>query len=158
MKLCEIVHPEGIVTDLGPADRDGAITRLLDTLIEAGAAEAPLRDQLLASILDREAKGSTGFGRGVAIPHVKHEGIRELRAAVGVSDAGIEFGALDKQPVYSIFLLLSPADQPETHLRAMETIFTNLSKETFRRLLRQSASTEDVLTLLDDVDNHRLPS
>ena len=158
MNLSDIVHSDAIVTDLGASDRDAAIKRLLDAAIEAGAADAEIRDELLASILDRESKGSTGFGRGVAIPHVKHERIREVKAAVGVSDQGIDFNALDKQPVYSIFLLLSPQDEPETHLRAMEVIFTNLSKETFRRLLRQAGSRDDVLTLLDDVDNQRLPS
>ena len=65
---------------------------------------------------------------------------------------GVEFNALDKQPVYSIFLLLSPEERPEDHLDAMEAIFGNLSHETFRRFLRQANTKDDVLTLLAEAD------
>lgn len=63
---------------------------------------------------------------------------------------------LDKQPVYSVFLLLSPEDQPEDHLHAMEVIFKNLSKDTFRRFLRQATSAEEVRTLLVEADEQQL--
>ena len=72
--------------------------------------------------------------------------------AIGISPSGVEFNALDKQPVYSIFLLLSPEDKPEEHLDAMEAIFGNLSHETFRRFLRQAETVDDVLTLLQEAD------
>ena len=71
-----------------------------------------------------------------------------LTAARMLSQRGIDFSALDKQPVYSVFLLLSPEDKPEEHLQAMEVIFKNLSKETFRRFLRQATTTDEVMTLL----------
>jgi PTS system fructose-specific IIA component/PTS system nitrogen regulatory IIA component len=73
-------------------------------------------------------------------------------AAIGVSARGIDFNALDTQPVYSVFLLLSPEDRPEQHLQAMEAIFKNLSKDTFRRFLRQASSAQDVWTLLEEAD------
>ena len=76
-----------------------------------------------------------------------------MAVAVAVSRNGIEFNALDKQPVYSIFLLLSPEDKPEDHLDAMEAIFGNLSQETFRRFLKQATSVEDVMTLLEEADS-----
>ncbi|MEM7230140.1 MAG: PTS sugar transporter subunit IIA [Planctomycetota bacterium] len=72
--------------------------------------------------------------------------------AVGVSEAGIEFNALDRQPVHSLFLVLSPADRPEDHLDAMEAIFGNLNNETFRRFLRQATEVDHVTTLLDEAD------
>jgi mannitol/fructose-specific phosphotransferase system IIA component (Ntr-type) len=68
----------------------------------------------------------------------------------------VDFSALDKQPVYSVFLLLSPEDRPEDHLQAMEAIFKNLSKDTFRRFLRQAQTEKDVRTLLEEADNHLL--
>lgn len=158
MEMREIVNSGAVVVPLGSNERDGVIGELLDRLIEVGAVDGDLRSTLLDRILDREAKGSTGFGRGVAIPHVKHDRIPDLSAAVGVSKEGVDFNALDKQPVFSIFLLVSPESEPETHLRAMEAIFSNLSKDAFRRFLRQSESSEDVLTLMADADNQRLPS
>jgi len=104
----------------------------------------------------RERKGSTGFGKGVAVPHVKVDGVEEMGAAIGLSEPGIEFNSLDKQPVHSVFLLLSPSDDPERHLRAMEVIFGYLSQDRFRRFLQQSSDAEDVWTLLEDADHERL--
>ena len=71
---------------------------------------------------------------------------------VAVSQKGVEFNALDRQPVYSLFLLLSPEDRPEEHLEAMNAIFGNLTNETFRRFLRQATTVEHVLTLLEETD------
>ena len=76
-----------------------------------------------------------------------------MAVAVAISKAGLDFNALDKQPVYSIFLLLSPEDKPEDHLDAMEAIFGNLSQETFRRFLRQANSVGEVMTLLEEADS-----
>ncbi len=156
MKLTEIVHETAILPALGSADRDGVLAELVDALVGAGAIDAGIRDEILAKLIERETKGSTGFGRGVAVPHAKHPGVGRLTAAVGLSERGIDFAALDKQPVYSVFLLLSPQDQPEEHLQAMEVIFKNLSKDTFRRFLRQARSVEEVRTLLEEADSQQL--
>jgi mannitol/fructose-specific phosphotransferase system IIA component (Ntr-type) len=64
----------------------------------------------------------------------------------------VDFSSLDRQPVHSIIFMLSPKDQPESHIAAMETIFGALSQETFRRFLRQARNRDDVLTLLDETD------
>ncbi len=155
MKLSDIVVEGAIVPDLGSIERDETIGALVDQLVSAGAVSGSVRDELLDRLLAREHKGSTGFGRGVAVPHVKHTGITRMSAAIGLSKGGIEFNALDKQPVYSVFLLLSPEDQPEEHLQAMEAIFKSLSKDTFRRFLRQATSVEEVKTLLDEADSQK---
>ena len=156
MKLSEIVAEGAVTTELSSQDRDAVVTELVDLLIESKAADAGLRDELIERVLERERKGSTGFGQGVAVPHVKHPAVTEMAAAIGLSQAGVDFNALDRQPVYSIVLLLSPEDKPEDHLKAMEVIFNNLSKETFRRFLRQSGSVQDVMTLLEDADNQAI--
>jgi mannitol/fructose-specific phosphotransferase system IIA component (Ntr-type) len=156
MKLGELVVESAISPALESTERDDVIAELMDGLIAAGAADKALRDELIAKVLDREKMSSTGFGRGVAVPHVKHPALKKLVAAVGVSQAGVDFNALDKQPVYSIFLLLSPEDRPEEHLQAMETIFKNLRKDTFRRFLRQATTTAEVMTLLGEADDQLL--
>ncbi|MGJ8636712.1 MAG: PTS sugar transporter subunit IIA [Phycisphaerales bacterium] len=156
MKLTEIIQPDSIRSDLEAVDRDGVIAEMIDMLVSSGAAPAEIRDELLAKILDRERKSSTGFGYGVAVPHIKHPKIAKLTAGIGLSERGIDFESRDKLPVYTVVMLLTPADQPEDHLQAMETIFKNLSKETFRRAMRQTQSNEEILTLLDDADHHRL--
>jgi len=156
MKLTDIIEQGSIVAKLSSTDRDEAILELVNQLVDSGVAPASIKDEIFERVLDRERKHSTGFGRGVAVPHVKHADIEHITAAVGISSEGIDFNSLDKQPVYTIFLLLSPQDRPEEHLQAMEIIFKNLSKETFRRSLRQSSNSEQIHQFLDDADNHRL--
>lgn len=152
MKLREIVVDKAILPKLAATERDAAITELMDALVSAGALSREFRDEFIKLIIKREKRASTGFGHGVAVPHVKHAAINKPTVAVGISHSGVEFNALDKQPVQSIFLLLSPEDRPEAHLDAMEAIFGNLSQDMFRRFLRQANTTEDVLTLLDEAD------
>lgn len=152
MKLIDIVVQNAILPELVSQQRDDAIAELVRALVDAGALSPELKEEFVKAIIKREKRGSTGFGHGVAVPHVKHPAISKMAVAVGVSRNGIEFNALDKQPVYSIFLLLSPEDKPEDHLDAMEAIFGNLSQETFRRFLRQANSVEDVVTLLEEAD------
>lgn len=156
MKLADFVVKEAIVADLRATERDEAITELVDALVEAGAATAEQRETLIKEIIERETHGSTGFGKGVAVPHVKHADVARMAAAIGVSQKGVDFNALDKAPVYSIVLLLSPKDRPDEHLQAMENIFSNLQKDTFRRFLRQASSRQDVEDLLQEADSQQL--
>ncbi len=156
MKMMEIVDERAVVPNLTARDRDGVIGELVDALVNAGVVEKSVRDDLVESVLAREDRGSTGFGKGVAVPHVKHDGVNGMAAAVGVSQEGVDFNSLDKQPVYSFILLLSPASRPDEHLQAMETIFKNLSQDTFRRFLRQATSTEDVISLLEETDGQQI--
>lgn len=156
MKLADFILSEAIVPQLESTDRDTVIAALVDAVIAAKAVDADLRDELIKSILTRENKGSTGFGKGVAVPHVKHKKIDKMIGAVGVSATGVDFNALDKQPVYSVVLLMSPEDQPELHLQAMENIFRNLQNDTFRKFLRQASTVKDVEELIAEADGHQL--
>jgi mannitol/fructose-specific phosphotransferase system IIA component (Ntr-type) len=75
-----------------------------------------------------------------------------MAGTVGRSVAGIDFSSLDHQPVYSVVLLLSPENQPQQHLQAMNLVFSNLLKDNFRRFLRQSETNEKIVDLLDEAD------
>ncbi|QOJ00809.1 MAG: PTS sugar transporter subunit IIA [Phycisphaeraceae bacterium] len=152
VKLTEIIAGPAVVAPMSAGDRDAAITELLDRLVAAGGAPAASRDEMLARVLEREKKGTTGFGRGVAVPHLKHKSITRIAAAVGLSPRGIDFRALDSQPVYTVILLASPEDRPEDHLQAMEAIFTCLSKDAFRRALRQAATPAEARAVLEEFD------
>ena len=156
MKLNDFVVEDAIVAELGASQRDEVIAELLDALVDAGAVPAELKDTLAEQILKREKNGSTGFGKGVAVPHVKHAGIERMVAAVGVSQPGVDFSSLDKQPVYSIFMLISPADRPDQHLHAMECIFNHLQNDQFRKFLRQASTRDEVVELLHEADTQQL--
>lgn len=157
LKLTDIVAQGAIVAELEATERDDVIAEMIDALVRTGAADAEHRDELIAAVLKRERMGSTGFGRGVAVPHVKHAGVSKMTAAIGRSTKGIDFSALDRQPVYSVVLLLSPQNCPEDHLKAMEVIFKSLGNETFRRFLRQASTREEIIELLHEADHQKLP-
>jgi len=156
MKLCDFIAKDALVPQLKSTQRDEVITELVEALIDAGTIAEPLRKDIIQQIVDREKRGSTGFGKGVAVPHVKHKGIKKMVATIGISERGVDFNALDKAPVYSVVLLASPAERPDEHLQAMENIFRNLQKDTFRRFLRQAASVEEILDLIQEADAHQL--
>ncbi len=156
MKWHEFVVPEAILPDLKGTQRDETIAELVDALIAAGAAPQDVRNELIEQIIERENHGSTGFGKGVAVPHVKHESVTQMAAAIGVSAKGVDFNALDKAPVYSIVLLLSPKNKPDEHLQAMENIFSSLQKDQFRKFLRQATSREDIEELTQEADAQQL--
>src|SRR5258706_14002251 len=147
MKLSEFIVPEAIVPGLQSTERDGALRELVASLADAGALPQDSIDEVLAAIIKREQNGSTGFGKGVAVPHVKHPKVKKMAGTIGRSESGIDFAALDHQPVYSVVLLLSPENQPQQHLQAMNLIFTNLQKDLFRRFLRQATAEEAILQL-----------
>jgi PTS system nitrogen regulatory IIA component len=152
MKLKEFIVTEAITPELSASDRDGAIRELVTALATAGALPESAVDEVIAALIKREQNGSTGFGKGVAVPHVKHAKVKKMAGTVGRSINGIDFAALDHQPVYSVFLLLSPDNQPQQHLQAMNIVFSNLQKDTFRRFLRQSTTREAITDLLDEAD------
>jgi len=152
MKLRDFVITEAIIPALESTTRDEAINEMVDALIAAKAAPKNLRDEMIKAILDREKHGSTGFGKGVAAPHVKHEKIKKMSVGIALSKAGVDFNALDREPVYCIFLLLSPKGKPDEHLQAMNTIFSNLQNDTFRKFLRQAETVEQVTDVLDEAD------
>ncbi|MCH2143563.1 MAG: PTS sugar transporter subunit IIA [Phycisphaerales bacterium] len=156
MKLRDIVVDKAIIPQLKSTKREDVITEMVTALIEAGCVDASLQEEFVKAVMSRERKGSTGFGHGVAVPHVKSPKVDKLTVAIGVSSEGIDFKALDKQPVYSLFLLLSPEDRPEEHLDAMEAIFGNLQDDQFRKFLRQAETVADVMTLLDEADTSQV--
>ncbi|MDE1037890.1 MAG: PTS sugar transporter subunit IIA [Phycisphaerales bacterium] len=153
MKLMDLVVNNAIIPELTSTKRDEVISEMVDSLVASGCVSEDQREEFSKAIIRRENKGSTGFGHGVAVPHVKHADIKTMHIAIGNSADGIDFKALDREPVYSVIMLLSPEDQPECHLDAMEAIFSSLSQDTFRRFLRQANNAEDVLTLLTETDN-----
>ena len=152
MKFSEFVVRDAIVAEIQSHDRDGVLRELVGALAVGGALPEAAVDEVVEALIKREKNGSTGFGKGVAVPHVKHPKIKKMAATIGRSVAGVDFAALDHQPVYSIVLLLSPENQPQQHLQAMNIVFSNLQKDMFRRFLKQSDSREKILELLEEAD------
>jgi len=108
--------------------------------------------------MSREELGSTGIGRGVAVPHTKHGSVEELVGTVGVSRHGVDFESLDGEKVYVLFLLVSPLDRPGDHLRALENISRQLRDDRFCRFLKQAKTAEEIRQLLEEADANQFGS
>ena len=152
MKLSELIHGPSVIPELTATDRNGVIRELIKSLADHGQLDADAVETSARAAIARENQGSTGFGKGVAVPHVKHDCIKTMSATIGRSSRGVDFAALDRAPVYTIVLLLSPADAPEEHLGAMEKIFRYLQRENFRRFLRQADTAEAITELIAEAD------
>jgi len=153
MKFADFVCFDAIVPQMAAQDRDSVIKELVQSLAKAGKLPEGKSEQIAQAIIKRENEASTGMGKGVAVPHIKHKVVKDVVCTVGRSSGGIDFSSLDKQPVYSVILLISPADDPDKHLQVMETVFKHLQQEKFRKFLRQSkdiAQIEDLLRECDD--------
>lgn len=155
MKFADFVSKDAVVAQLQAVTKEEVISELTDALLKAGDIKAEDRDDIIRAIMKREELGSTGIGRGIAVPHTKHPSVDKLVGTVGVSPSGVEFSSLDGEPVQLLFLLVSPPDRPGDHLRALENISRQLRDETFCRFLKQSKSTGDIMQLLEEADaNH----
>jgi mannitol/fructose-specific phosphotransferase system IIA component (Ntr-type) len=152
MKFRDFVCFEATITELQASDREGVIAELVSSLDKAGRLGKGKCEEIIREVIKREKEASTGLGRGVAVPHVKHKVVKNVIAAIGQSGAGIDFFALDKQPVYSVILLISPADEPDKHLQAMESVFKHLQQDRFRKFLRQCRTPKQIEDLLNEAD------
>ena len=152
MKLTEFVVTEAIVPKLGAVSKEEAIRTMVGSLKSAGKIAASDEDSIVAAILKREELGSTGIGRGIAVPHTKNSSVSELTATVAISSEGVDFDSLDGEAVHILFLLVSPPDKPGEHLRALETVARQLRDDDFCSFLRQSDSSESIVELLQEAD------
>ncbi len=153
MKLTDFVDAGSVNPDLQASTKEEAIRVMVGSLKESGKVSADQEEAIVAAILKREELGSTGIGKGVAVPHTKHSSVNELVATVALSSDGIDFASLDGEPVYIFFLLISPPEQPADHLRGLESISKHLRSDNFCNFLRQAKSKEDILDLLSEADN-----
>lgn len=158
MKFSDFVKTEAIKADLAATDKEGAIRELVTCLIDSGQIKGDQQENIVEAILKREKLGSTGIGRGIAVPHTKHASVENPVGAVGVSVEGVDFESLDGEKVQLFFMLISPPDRPADHLKALENISKQLQDQTFCRFLKQSRTADDVQQILEEADNNQFVS
>jgi len=149
MRMSDFVVKESISPDLKAASKEEVIREIVANLRAAGYFKGGEPEDIVKAILKRELLGSTGIGRGVAIPHTKHSSVDRLIGTVAVSRSGVSFDSLDGEPVYVFVLLISPQDRPGDHLRALENVSRSLRDDGFVRSLRHAATREAIWGLLD---------
>ncbi|MDR1566730.1 MAG: PTS sugar transporter subunit IIA [Treponema sp.] len=120
MFLHEVFPPELIKIGLESDDKDEVFEELVDQFCQAEKSDA--REEILEALREREAKMSTGIQKGIAVPHGKTNAINNVRGVLGISKKGIDYDALDGQPVYLLFMLLAPQKDSEKHLRLLKRL------------------------------------
>jgi fructose-specific phosphotransferase system IIA component len=150
MELVDILTKDQILTDLRATNRWEAIDELIDNLVTTGKIQAQHRDAIVAVVRKREQSMSTGIGFGIGIPHASTDLIAEVVGALGRSKAGVNFDALDNQPVNLVMLFLVPQGQFQKHLHTLANIAKLLHKAEFRQALEQATDAEAMLRVIKD--------
>ena len=103
---------------------------------------------VLTSLLNRERMGSTGIGKGIALPHGRLAGLESVIAIIVTSNPAINFDALDNQPVDIFFALLVPEEQTEGHLQTLATVAGKLSDKETVKAIRRATNSDDIIAAL----------
>jgi nitrogen PTS system EIIA component len=153
MRMSDFVVRDAIIPDLAAVNKEGVIREMAGSLRAAGCFRDADQEDVVRAILKRELLGSTGIGRGVAIPHTKHNGVERLIGTVAVSPKGVSFESLDGEPVQVFVLLISPQDRPGDHLRALENVSRCLRDDNFVKALRAATTRDQIWSLLEKYDH-----
>lgn len=135
MDLADILSVDQILPDMRATSRWEAIEELIDVLVVCRKIKPEHREAVVAAVRKREAAMSTGIGFGIGIPHASTDLISEVVGAFGRSKKGIQFEALDNQPVTLVVLFLVPLGQFQKHLHTLARIAKVLHRKEFRQAL-----------------------
>ena len=148
MNLGDILSTRQIVPELKATSRWEAIDELINVLVESGRIPSEHREAVTNVVKKREQSMSTGIGFGIGIPHASTDVISEVVAAFGRSRRGVNFDALDNQPVHLVTLFLVPQGQFQRHLHTLAGIAKVLRRDDFLKALEAAPSAETMMTVI----------
>lgn len=149
MRMSHFVVRDAIVPALASNSREGVIRELVQSLHAAGQFPNTDLEDIVKAVLRREQLGSTGIGRGIAIPHSRHSAVSQLVGTIGLSQGGVSFDSIDGEPVHIVVLLISPQDRPGDHLRALENVVQTMRDDDFVKSIRAAHTKDEVWELID---------
>jgi PTS system fructose-specific IIA component/PTS system nitrogen regulatory IIA component len=152
MKLGEIIPDGCVLDDLKSAQKEDVIKEMVAALVAAGKVDEVSSKKVIKALMDREELGSTGIGAGVAVPHAKHDSVSDLVGVLGRSKKGINFDALDGEPVHVLFLLLSSKSASGAHLEALAYISRLVRDEKWVRFLKEAKDVKELRDLINEAD------
>lgn len=155
MTLGDILKKEQIVVEMRAADRWKAIDELIELLVACGKIKPENREAIIAVVRKRESSMSTGIGFGIGIPHASTDLITEVVAAFGRSSRGVNFDALDNQPVKLVMLFLVPQGQFQKHLHTLASIAKLLHIKEFRQALEQAADADAMIQIIKSFSSNK---
>ena len=146
MRIQDFLQKNAIISNLEASNK----TELLTQLAKYLASLYDLKDKALVvqKILDREAEMSTGIGYGIAIPHARIDGIDRVYMIAARSVKGIEFDAIDEQPVHLVFMMLSPSNASSQYTQILSSLSRIMSYEEVRKGLIETDDPEKFLSVI----------
>ena len=148
MELADFLTKEQVVTDLKASDRWEAIEELIDLLVDSGQIKPDHREAIISIVKKRETSMSTGIGFGIGIPHASTDLIDNVTGAFGRSKDGVNFDALDNQPVNLVMLFLVPQGHFQKHLHTLAKIAKMLHKKEFRKSLEDAEDAAEMYQII----------
>ncbi|MEA1964894.1 MAG: PTS sugar transporter subunit IIA [Candidatus Aerophobetes bacterium] len=148
MQIRNFLDKRAIKPALESRTKEETLEELTDLLEKTGKVSN--REDFLKAIREREELGSTGIGYNIAIPHARSSGIKSLVGAFGISKEGIDFDALDKEPVYLFFILGAPPNASGDYLKALATVSRFLRRKRARQSLREAKTVEEIEKIIKE--------
>lgn len=141
-----------VFADVPPGERDDVLRAFLDRLVAAGALDGDASTTVLRAVLKRERTGTTGVGRGIAIPHCKTSAVAEPFVAFARTTEPIEYGAADGDPVHSLFLVVSPPEAADAHVEVLRSVAKIARDDYTTRVLRNTSTADGLFDLLRELE------
>lgn len=145
MDLGDLLAADGVIPSLKAKTKKQILQELAT---KASAVVGISGHEIFEAMLQRERLGSTGFGRGIAIPHVKFKSCKSMVCLFARLEKPIDFDALDGEPVDLVFLLLAPEHAAGDHLKALHRISRIVREPMLLEALRKAKSTSDLRRIL----------
>lgn len=152
MQFSKLVKKKNIFAELDSSEREGALREIVGRLKENGEIGEDDVDEVIEGLMSRERLGTTGIGKGIAIPHVRFDKLDDILVAVGHSGPGVDFAAVDGEPVKVIFLILSPEAKRDTYLEALRWVSSMGRDEYNNKLLLGASTPKDFTELFQDIE------
>lgn len=153
MKLTDLIGRKAIVASLKSADKKGIVTELVTAMRKAYPDDKLSISEIVGAIMEREDKvGSTGLHGGVAIPHAKLDGLKDTRGAFGRSSRPVDFRAVDGEPSFLFFLVVSPPAKNEQYLEALKKLSTAIRSSHFCKFLKAAKTSKDIEDILREAE------
>jgi PTS system nitrogen regulatory IIA component len=149
--LADILRESCVVADIKGATKREILYEMVETLKKAKLIDDI--ESVVEVIMEREKLGSTGIGDGVAIPHGKMKRLNTILCVAGRSKEGVNFDAVDRQPVHIFFLVLAPEDSASMHLKVLSHISKVLRDQSFKKKILKLADAHDIYTNIIEADD-----
>lgn len=137
------------VPALAAKDKQGVLAELADVVVARGIVAEDRRAEVLAALVDREEKMSTGMQYGVAIPHAKTEVVDRLVTMIALAPSGIPFDSLDGEPAQIFIATLSPPSDANSHIRFLAVVTRQLANRRVRDRVLAATTREELVAAFE---------